>query len=88
MKTEIMWEEYIDEELGIFNAGYEIEDHGDYGKIYKNFGYNDISKGDYVIYENKKYAVVMVSRMGDFGLSTSGCLPYTIRVAPNKCMKL
>lgn len=88
MIKEIMWEEYIDEELGIFNAGYEVIRHGNYGEIYQNYGYNDMSKGDLVSCNNEEYTIVMVSRMGDFGLSKTGSLPYSIRVAPNKCTKL
>lgn len=47
-------------------------------------GFNGVLKGDSVIYkkDKKKYTVVMVSRLGDFGLSETGELPYTLRVSP------
>lgn len=47
-------------------------------------GYNGILKGDKVEYEGKEYTIVMVSRLGDFGLSETGELPYMLRVSPTK----
>ena len=56
-------------------------------KLYKTVGYNNILKGDKVTHEGKEYTVVMVSRLGDFGLSETGALPYTLRVSPKSVEK-
>lgn len=45
-------------------------------------GYNGILKGDEVKYGSKTYKIVMVSRLGDFGISFDGKLPYINRVSP------
>ncbi|HFK1427516.1 MULTISPECIES: hypothetical protein [Bacillus cereus group] len=45
-------------------------------------GYNGILKGDKVLYKGEEYTVVMVSRLGDFGLSKTGELPYILRACP------
>ena len=55
--------------------------------IHKTVGYNNILKGDKVTHEGKEYTVVMVSRLGDFGLSETGALPYTLRVSPTSVEK-
>jgi hypothetical protein len=47
-------------------------------------GYNGILKGDQVIYQMKEYTVVMVSRLGHFGLSDTGTLPYTVTAFPKE----
>lgn len=51
---------------------------------YKTVGYNGILKGDQVTYKDEKYTVVMVSRLGHFGLSNTGKLPYTLSVLPKE----
>ena len=56
-------------------------------RIGRIVGYNGILKGDKIEYEGKEYTVVMVSRMGDFGLSETGKLPYTVRVSPRDVKK-
>ena len=64
----------------------------DLGKVFKNLGevvgFNGILKGDTVLYNSEEYTVVMVSRMGDFGLSKTGELPYSIRVEPRGVTKV
>ncbi|HEK9103306.1 TPA: hypothetical protein SUB30_004780 [Bacillus pseudomycoides] len=50
-------------------------------------GYNGILKDEKVIYKDNQYTVVMVSRLGDFGLSETGELPYTLRVSPRYVIK-
>lgn len=50
--------------------------------IGRTVGYNGILKGDKVKYKDKEYAVVMVSRLGHFGLSETGELPYILSVSP------
>ncbi|MGR9634834.1 hypothetical protein ACU82A_26015 [Bacillus cereus] len=50
-------------------------------------GYNGIIKGDKVLYKGEEYTVVMVSRLGDFGLSKTGELPYILRVSPKDVVK-
>lgn len=51
-------------------------------------GYNGILKGEKVRYEGKEYTVVVVSRMGYFGLSETGKLPYTVTVRPDEVEKV
>lgn len=51
-------------------------------------GFNGILKGEKVFYEDKEYTIVMVSRLGDFGLSETGELPYSLRVSPLKVTKI
>jgi len=45
-------------------------------------GYNGILKGDKVKFQGVDFTVVVVSRMGYFGLSKTGGLPYTLTVTP------
>ncbi|QHW35730.1 hypothetical protein GZH47_33090 (plasmid) [Paenibacillus rhizovicinus] len=52
------------------------------------YGYNNMTKGEKVIFKNDLWTIVMVSRMGDFGLSQTGELPYSIRVRPDECSKV
>lgn len=51
-------------------------------------GYNGILKGDKVTYEGIEYTVVVVSRLGYFGLSETGELPYTVTARPDEVYKL
>lgn len=51
-------------------------------------GYNGILKGDKVVYKDKECFVVMVSRLGHFGLSLTGRLPYTETVYPGEVIKV
>lgn len=79
----VTWYDHnIQNDQGI--TSYAIRESDDYGFLW---GYNGIVKGDTVIYEGEEWTVVMVSRLGDFGLSQTGELPYTTRVNPNKVMK-
>lgn len=50
-------------------------------------GYNSILKGDKAVYKDKEYTIVMVSRLGYFGLSETGQLPYTETAYPNEVIK-
>ncbi|MEG7864515.1 hypothetical protein AAHB46_12790 [Bacillus paranthracis] len=50
-------------------------------------GYNGILKGEKVLYKGEEYTVVMVSRLGDFGLSKTGELPYILRACPKDVVK-
>lgn len=82
----IEWHEANENKQGITMIAFE-----DLGKHIPNagriVGYNGILKGDKVLYEGKPYTVVMVSRLGDFGLSETGKLPYTKRVLPADVVK-
>lgn len=82
--TGIEWfEETEENEEGITSIAFsELNRSKTLGRI---VGYNGILNGERVIYNNEEYTVVMVSRMGDFGLSLTGKLPYTIRASPKKC---
>lgn len=79
----ITWHQASKNNEGIKSIAFE-----DLGKTIPNVGkivgYNGILKGNKVINknDNKEYRVVMVSRMGDFGLSETGQLPYSLRVSP------
>lgn len=79
------WLAASDNDDGIHTIAFETisEKHN----IYKTIGYNGILKGDTVTHEGKEYTVVMVSRLGHFGLSNTGALPYTIRVSPTSVEK-
>lgn len=83
----IEWYEASENNFGIETIAFEYlgKDIPGYGKI---IGYNEILKGDKVIYKNKEYTIVMVSRMGDFGLSETGELPYALRVIPTDVNKV
>lgn len=77
---EVKWFEADENEDGIKTIGFiEINEYTNTGRI---VGYNGICSGEKVEYEGKKYTVVMASRMGDFGLSKTGKLPYIMRVSP------
>lgn len=54
----------------------------------KIVGYNNILIGESVSYNDSIYTVVMVSRLGDFGLSRTGELPYEKRIEPHKVFKV
>lgn len=60
----------------------------DFPNVGKIVGYNGIDIYDKVVYKGKEYTVVMVSRLGDFGLSDTGKLPYSIRVKPEEVRKV
>jgi hypothetical protein len=87
----ITWENVIQDEQTITN-GIKTIGFKDLGKVIPNVGemvgYNGILKGDSVMYDGERYTVVMVSRMGDFGLSKTGKLPYIIRVVPKKVTRV
>lgn len=79
---EVKWFEAKQNDDGIEIIGFiEIDEESKTGKI---VGYNGICVGENVKYEGEKYTVVMVSTMGDFGLSKTGKLPYSIRVSPKE----
>lgn len=87
----ITWVEATQDELAIESSIKTIA-FKDLGKVIPNVGeivgYNGILKGDKVSYEDKQYTVVMVSRMGNFGLSETGKLPYTKRIIPKSVTKI
>lgn len=77
---EVEWFKADKSDDGIETIGFiDIDEKTRIGRI---VGYNGICIGEKVRYKNKKYTVVMASRMGDFGLSKSGELHYDIRVSP------
>lgn len=81
----VQWFEASDNDDGIKTiAMIEIEKELNLGRT---VGYNGILKGDEVMYGEKVYTVVMVSRLGHFGLSDTGKLPYTLCVAPFEVTK-
>lgn len=83
---DIKWYEADDNENGIEIIGFaDIDKKLNVGRI---VGYNNIIVGDKVIYKGREYTVVMASRMGDFGLSLTGELPYEIRVEPKEVKKV
>jgi hypothetical protein len=79
--SERIWHKADPNEEGVETFALDPISGTDY---YRTVGFNGILKGDGVIYkkDNKEYTVVMVSRLGDFGLSETGELPYTLRVSP------
>lgn len=77
----VEWHEASENEHGIETIAFK--DLGkDFPNVGKIVGYNGILWGDEVVYGSKVYTVVMVSRMGDFGISLTGDLPYINRVSP------
>jgi len=70
---------------GITSAAFQEEIHGEFRRWIR-VGYNGILKGERVFYDGDEYTVVMVSRLGHFGLSKTGKLPYTERVSPNEVL--
>lgn len=81
------WYEVDENEEGIKNIAFQLEGFA-FGKVQRTVGYNGILKGEKVTYEGKPYTIVMVSRLGDFGLSETGELPYIIRVHPTEVEKV
>ena len=81
----IEWLPASDNDSGIETIAFKAVD--DTGELHRTIGYNGILRGDKVTYEEKEYTVVMVSRLGDFGLSETGALPYTLRVSPTSVEK-
>lgn len=75
----IKWEEANINDAGITTIAFDEE-----GRI---VGYNGILKGEKVLHEGKEYTIVTVSRLGDFGLSETGNLPYCKRVLPSMVIK-
>lgn len=84
--SEITWTEARENNDGIKTLAYQtLNPKTD---LYRIVGYNGILKGDKVIYQKKEYTVVMVSRLGHFGLSDTGELPYTICASPSDVEKI
>ncbi|MDA1614199.1 hypothetical protein PDK26_23585 [Bacillus cereus] len=82
----IEWHEATENNQGIQTIGMiGVILGSDFKRI---IGYNGIMKGDKVLFENNEYTIVMVSRLGHFGLSETGKLPYTKCVLPNEVIKL
>lgn len=78
----VEWFEASENSNGIVSiAMTEIDKEIHLGRI---VGYNGILKGEKVIYKDNEYTVVMTSRLGHFGLSETGKLPYTICASPNE----
>ncbi|MED2737722.1 hypothetical protein [Bacillus toyonensis] len=81
----IQWFEASDNDDGIKTiAMIDIDKELNLGRT---VGYNGILKGDEVMYKEKVYTVVMVSRLGHFGLSDTGKLPYALCVSPSEVTK-
>lgn len=80
MNDNIKWEQACSNTQGITTIAYEDVDPK--LGVYRTMGYNGILLGDKVLFGKDTYTVVMVSRLGDFGLSTTGELPYVMRVSP------
>jgi hypothetical protein len=76
------WHEANENEDGIATIALEET------KFPHNIGYNGILKGDIVQFGEKEYTIVMVSRLGYFGLSETGKLPYELTVKPNAVTKV
>lgn len=83
----VKWYDEDPTDDGIYKSAIESIDY-EYCVREVQVGYNDILLGDYVIKDGERMRVVMVSRLGDFGLSSTGDLPYTIRVFPNEVTKI
>lgn len=87
----VTWEKAAQNDEGITQIAYKklVSEFGD-GSFWREaiVGYNGILKGEKVLYEGKQYTIVMVSRLGDFGLSETGELPYITRVSPTKVTKV
>ena len=83
-KEDIIWkQEELDEDTGIYSSGL-IKDPYYNTDTFVQVGYNGIVKGDLVEYQGEVYCIVQVSRMGTFGLSKTGDLPYTEVVKPKE----
>ena len=86
MTKEIVWQEAVENDKRIKTIAFE-----GLGDVFPNvgriIGFNGILKGDKVKYQDKDYTVVMVSRLGHFGLSETGELPYKVCVYPNEVTK-
>lgn len=83
MSDTVKWSESAENDKGIETIAFEGLEEG-FPNVGRIIGYNGILKGDKVKYQEKDYTVVMVSRLGHFGLSETGELPYTIRVYPKE----
>lgn len=82
----VEWHKANDNELGIETIAFtELDKALNVGRI---VGYNGILKGDKVLYRDKEYTVVMVSRLGHIGLSKTGNLPYTETSYPTELTKV
>jgi hypothetical protein len=81
--NDIRWHDANENNDGVKTVAIEIRRDG-FGLGSQIVGYNGILKGNVVTYQGKKYIVVMVSRLGDFGLSETGGLPYKLRVRPDE----
>lgn len=81
--SEVKWLPADENDFGIETIGIAPYYVGEY-KFSRIVGYNGILEGDEVYYKGKKWSVVMVSRLGDFGLFRTGDLPYEVRVRPKE----
>lgn len=81
----ITWEEAQNNNYGIQTIGFKDDEN--FGR--RIVGFNDIVVGDKVRWnkDNVVYTLVMTSRLGHIGLSTTGQLPYTVTVYPNEITK-
>ncbi|MGH0421929.1 hypothetical protein [Bacillus cytotoxicus] len=80
----IEWHEAYENEDGVKTVAIKRQKGNGGSRI---VGYNGILKRDKVKYKGKIYTVVMVSRLGSFGLSETGGLPYVLRVSPSDVIK-
>lgn len=83
---EVVWEEAMPNNDGIVTIA--IEKNRFFEGHTQIVGYNDITKGDTVMYNGEEWTVVMVSRLGHIGLSKTGKLPYTQTAMPTELTKI
>jgi len=82
----VQWFEVSENKDGVETIGMtQIDKQLNLGRT---VGYNGILKGEKVSYEGKDYTVVVVSRLGYFGLSETGELPYTLTARPDEVIKI
>ncbi|WP_342487304.1 hypothetical protein NSQ30_10605 [Bacillus sp. FSL R7-0651] len=84
--NEITWEEAKNNNYGIKTIGFKDDEN--FGR--RIVGFNDILVGDKVRWnkDNTVYTLVMTSRLGHIGLSTTGELPYTETTYPSEIHKV
>ena len=80
---DIIWEKVEDNDIGLETMALCKDKYNS-----QICGWNGVLEGDWVWHNSKEYRVVMSSRLGDFGLSYNGKLPYEIRVSPNEVLKV
>lgn len=83
---DIHWKKAHANEHGIDTVGFgEFSQTLNVGRI---VGYNGLTIGDQVLYKGELMYIVMASRLGHFGLSNTGELPYSITAYPKDVEKV